>query len=120
MMHTYPILITYEDTDLSGFVYHANYLKYFDRARTDMLGLDQLREIVSEGRQFVVHKAMLTYRRPALFGDQLEVRSTCEMTGSPRAPFKQAIYRGDELLVEGEIHLAYVTKEGKPTRFTAK
>ena len=76
-MHEHRVQIYYEDTDHSGVVYHANYLKYFERAREHMLGTDELRRLfVEDGIGFAVYKAELTYKEGAVFGDTLVIEST--------------------------------------------
>ena len=68
--HRFPVSIYYEDTDFSGLVYHANYLKYCERAREHLLGRDRLVRMWSEtGMGFVVYRAELQFREPARFGD---------------------------------------------------
>ena len=98
----HSVQIYYEDTDHSGLVYHANYLKYFERAREHLLGTAELVRLLNdEGTGFVVYKAEMTFRRGAAFGDTIEVRTTVEQESDFRLAFKQDIYRGDERLVEG-------------------
>ena len=114
MPHEHPVQIYYEDTDHSGIVYHANYLKYFERAREHMLGTHELvRLLERDGVGFVVYKAELTYKRGARFGDTVTIRTRVKMASEYRAIFHQDAYRGDELLVEGVIQLATVDEEGK-------
>ena len=74
--HCHRMQIYYEDTDLSGVVYHANYLKYFERAREHLLGVDELvRLYYDDGIGFVVYKAELTFKDGARLGDSLEIRT---------------------------------------------
>ena len=116
--HTHPIRIYYEDTDFSGVVYHANYLKYFERAREHLIGIDKLvRLYEEEGIGFVVYKAELTYRAAAFHGDSLEIRTRIETTTPYRAIFDQSAWRagGDAALVEGSVQLACVDRERKLT-----
>lgn len=114
MAHEHSVHIYYEDTDHSGIVYHANYLKYFERAREHLLGTGELRRLLEEdGVGFVVYKAELTYKRGARFGDTVTIRTKVTMASDYRAIFHQDAFRGDELLVEGVIQLATVDSEGK-------
>ena len=107
--HEYLIQVYYEDTDHSGVVYHANYLKYFERAREHMLGIDALVELYQEHNVgFVVYKADLTYKKGAVFGDKLVIRSTVKQESPYRLNFIQEAYRGDEALVIAHIQLACV------------
>jgi tol-pal system-associated acyl-CoA thioesterase len=118
-IHTHPVRIYYEDTDFSGAVYHANYLKYMERAREHLLGPDALRDMYDNtGIGFVVYKAELTYREPAKFGDVLEVRTVVSRTSAWRAMFHQNIWRGEQAspLVEGVLQLVCVDGDGKLVR----
>jgi tol-pal system-associated acyl-CoA thioesterase len=117
------VRIYYEDTDHSGMVYHANYLRYMERAREHVLDPSWLVQLWNEaGVGFVVYKAELTYREPARFGDELEVRTTIRRESDWRAIFRQDIYRrgGATPLVEGLIHLVAVDRAGKLTRLPAE
>ena len=107
-VHTHPVQIYYEDTDHSGLVYHANYLKYFERAREHMLGVDELVRLAEEdGISFVVYKAELTFREGARHGDSLDIRSTVRLDGAYRALFDQQVWRpgGQRAMVEGLVQL---------------
>ena len=117
--HSHSVRIYYEDTDFSGAVYHANYLKYMERAREHLLGPEALRDMYDRtGVGFVVYKAELTYREPAKFGDVLDVRTVVSRTSAWRAMFHQDIWRGDEStpLVEGLLQLVCVDINGKLVR----
>jgi len=116
MNHVHEVQIYYEDTDFSGVVYHANYLKYFERAREHMLGVDRLVQLFREtGVGFVVYKADLTFREGAVHGDRLEVRTVARVASAYRIIFDQSVWRpeGKRALVEGEVHLACVDREQK-------
>lgn len=108
--------VYYEDTDFSGVVYHPNYLRYFERGREHMLGRDALVKLWhDDGIGFVVYKAELTFKEGAVFGDQIEVRTTCELSSSVRATFRQRAHRMSDgaLLVDGVIELVCVDGEKK-------
>lgn len=114
-MHTHRVHIYYEDTDLSGVVYHANYLKYFERAREHMLGRAELVRLLEEdGVGFVVYKVELSYRRGARLGDALEIRTRAQRASPYRVVFEHSAWRGDEAqaLVEGVVEMVCVGKEG--------
>lgn len=116
MTHEHPVRIYYEDTDHSGVVYHANYLKYFERARTHVLGPDELVRLYrDEDVGFVVYKVNLHYRAPAVHGDELVIRSTLTEGSRYRIVFDQSVWRkdGTQALVEGSVQLACVNGEGK-------
>ena len=118
--YEHPVRIYYEDTDHSGLVYHANYLKFFERAREHMLGTDELRRLFEEeGVGFVVYKAELTYRLGAVFGDALTIRSSVETESAFRAVFDQRAWRGEELLVEGRIELVCIDAQKKLVKLPA-
>ena len=111
--HSHTVRIYYEDTDLSGIVYHANYLKYFERAREHMLGPDELVRLLREdGIGFVVYKATLTYRKGAVLGDELEIRSVASKQSPYRAVFEQSVWREGEAqpLVEGVVEMVCVNE----------
>lgn len=118
-MHVHSVRIYYEDTDFSGAVYHANYLRFMERAREHLIGPEELVRLWDvDGIGFVVYKADLTFREPAKFGDVLEVRTTVGLQSEWRATFQQDVYRqgGTSVLVEGQIHLVCVDKQGKLVR----
>lgn len=118
-MHEHRVQVYYEDTDHSGVVYHANYLKYFERAREHMLGVDELRRLlVEDGIGFVVYKATLTFKEGAVFADTLSVRTKVTAASPYRAVFDQRAYRAadDALLVSGEVELVCVDRDGKLVR----
>lgn len=114
--HVLEVEVYYEDTDFSGVVYHANYLRYMERAREHLLGREELVRLYrDDGVGFVVYKAALTYKEGAVFGDTLEVRTTGRVESAYRAVFTQRVHRkGDgRLLVDGEVHLACVDRASK-------
>jgi len=111
---SHPVQIYYEDTDHSGLVYHANYLKYFERAREHLLGKDELvRLLREEGLGFVVYKCELTFKQGAVFGDVLEIRSAPRKESAYRIVFQQDVWRGDELLVQGIVQMVCVDADKK-------
>ncbi len=122
MPHTFPFRIYYEDTDHSGLVYHANYLKFFERAREHVLGADELVRMYREdGLGFVVYKAELSFREGAKFGDVLEVRTTVQVESEYRAIFHQAVWRPDgaRAMVDGTVQLVCVNRENKLVKLPA-
>jgi tol-pal system-associated acyl-CoA thioesterase len=109
--YIHPVNIYYEDTDFSGLVYHANYLKFCERAREHMIGIPILVELYRDkGIGFVVYKAELTYKDAAAYGDELEVRSTAARGSDYRLTFNQDIYRksDNKLLVKCVLELVCV------------
>lgn len=116
MTHSMPLQIYYEDTDLSGAVYHANYLRYFERAREHLLGPEELVRLwKDDGIGFVVYKCALSFREPAGLGDRLEVRTDVRMESDYRAVFEQSVWRssGKQAMVEGTVQLVCVDRAGK-------
>lgn len=112
-MHVHPVQIYYEDTDHSGVVYHANYLKYFERAREHLLGVDALVRLWREdGVGFVVYKCEMTFREGAVHGDTLEIRTTVRAESEYRAVFDHQVWRpgGRGALVEAFVHLVCVDR----------
>jgi tol-pal system-associated acyl-CoA thioesterase len=123
--HTFRVQIYYEDTDHSGLVYHANYLKYFERAREHLLGIDELVRLSrEESLGFVVYKCELTFREGATFGDTLEVRTTPRLESAYRLAFQQDVYRNDRLLVQGHVQMVCVDGQRRlvklPSSVTAR
>lgn len=114
--HIHQVQVYYEDTDHSGVVYHANYLKYFERAREHMLGVSELVKLYTEqGIGFVVYKADLTYRRGAEFGDTLTIKSQIHLESMYRIIFSQNVHLREDPspIVKGIIHLACVNRDKK-------
>lgn len=121
MSHSFPVRIFYEDTDMAGIVYYANYLKYIERARSDiveLLGVDQ-RSMREEDVVFVITRVEADYLGTARFGDRLEVRTTHHAKGV-RWMFDQDVLRGDEVIFRAKVTAVCMTTAGKPTRLPAK
>jgi acyl-CoA thioester hydrolase len=114
MPHEHPVRIYYEDTDHSGIVYHANYLKYFERAREHVLDPDELVRMFDEdGVGFVVYKVEMHFKAAAVHGDELVIRSVVESGSRYRVVFDQSVWRESTLLVQATIQLACVDPKGK-------
>ncbi|MGZ8153139.1 MAG: tol-pal system-associated acyl-CoA thioesterase [Methylovulum sp.] len=106
---TWPIRIYYEDTDAGGVVFYANYLKFFERARTEMLraiGYEQDQLMIADGIIFVVRSVRVDYLSPARFNEQLQVSSDVTETKKASLTFEQIITRGDDVLCKGLIRIA--------------
>jgi len=107
----WPIRIYYESTDAGGVVYHAEYLKFFERARTECLrslGFEQPELRDREGIIFVVLSMQIKYAQPARFNEMLEVVSTLEEVGRCRLVFRQKLLRGNATLTEAAVDVACV------------
>jgi len=113
--------VYYEDTDFSGLVYHARYLHFLERGRTDYLrclGVEQ-RELVSadeEGLVFVVHRMEIDFKSPARMDDILAVVTHTEKAGGAKMVLNQEIRRGDALLIAAKVIIAVINAKGRPRR----
>ena len=117
-----PIRVYIEDTDAGGIVYYVNYLKYLERARTELMrtfGLE--RAAVSDaGWNFVVSDVSLSYKEPARLDDQLDATAVISAVGGATINFRQTVRRDDTVLVAGDIQIACVDRgTGRPTRLDA-
>lgn len=117
--HLYAVRVYYEDTDLSGITYHANYLRWFERARSDLLrvlGIDQRAAIEAGEGAYAVSEINLKYLRPAKLDDDVVIATTCtELRAASCRMFQQAT-RGDELLCEAQLRVGFVHLSGRPVR----
>lgn len=117
--HTLSIRVYYEDTDFSGVVYHASYLRFMERGRTELLraqGADQ-GELHADGAgvAFVVRKMTIEYLKPARMDDMIDVVTTSRDVRGASMTLEQRVLRGDELLVEASVTVACV-KNGRAVR----
>ena len=118
-MHLFPLRVYFEDTDLSGVVYHANYLRYMERARSDMLrvaGIDQRAHVEAVGEAYAIHDLQIRYAAPARLDDALLVRSTVEAVTPARVVIHQSVMRDALLLTRGFVTAALVGGDGRPRR----
>ncbi|MDO7835733.1 YbgC/FadM family acyl-CoA thioesterase [Sphingobium sp. HBC34] len=118
-VHHFPLRIYFEDTDLSGLVYHANYLRYMERARSDMLriaGIDQRASHGDGSGVYAVTDLAIRYRRPARLDDDLMVVSRVVDVRAARCAIDQSVMRGDEELTNATITVAWLTPQGRPQR----
>lgn len=117
--HRFAIRVYFEDTDLSGVVYHANYLRFMERARSDMLraaGIDQRAALDGDEGVYAVANLNIRYRRPARLDDSLVVVSRVTAVRAATASIHQRVTRGDELLAEADVTAAFLTRDGRPRR----
>lgn len=118
--HRFPVRVFFEDTDLSGVVYHANYLRYMERGRSDMLavaGVDQRRSVEAGDGVYVVADLSIRFRRPARLDDELVVVSTLERLTAASVTIHQRVMLGREILTDATVLAAFVgTGGGKPRR----
>lgn len=111
--------VYYEDTDLQGIVYYANYLKFIERGRTEALtrlGIDQMALLGDHGVMFVVRRVEADYLSPARFGDDLDVVTGIDKIGAASLIMPQEILRGEAVLFRARISVAVVDEGGRPTR----
>jgi acyl-CoA thioester hydrolase len=119
-VHILPIRIYYEDTDLSGVVYHANYLRYMERGRTEFFRLAGVTKLAmledAEPTAWTLRNVSLEFLKPARFEDHIEVRTACPLLSGARMLADQKIYSGDTLLAHGKVEACIMTLSGKPRR----
>lgn len=117
--HRFALTVFFEDTDTAGIVYYANYLKFMERARSDMLraaGIDQRAALEAGTGVYAVAEANVRYLRPAKLGDDLLIRSTVDTVRAASVVIHQRVMRGTEQLTDGRITAAFLTTDGRPTR----
>lgn len=117
--HLHGVRVYYEDTDLAGIVYHANHLKFIERARTEWvrtLGIDQVRLRAEDGIVFAVRRVVADYLRPAAFDDVLTVVTRLTALSGARIVLAQEVRRGDVALFTAEVTLVCLTAAGTPAR----
>ena len=117
--HLLPLRVYFEDTDLSGVVYHANYLRFMERARTEMLrcvGIVQTEVMASGTGYYAVHKAEITYHRPARLDDELQVVTRVLQVRAAVTVLEQNVWRSETLLCEGVVTAAFLGMDGRPRR----
>ena len=117
-----PIRVYIEDTDAGGIVYYVNYLKYLERARTELMrtfGFERA-AVADAGWNFVVSDVSLSYKEPARLDDQLHATAVISAVGGATINFYQKVRRADTVLVAGDIQIACVDRgTGRPTRLDA-
>jgi acyl-CoA thioester hydrolase len=121
--HRFTVRVYYEDTDLAGIVYYANYLKFIERARTEWvasLGIDQMALKAREGIVFAVRRVEADFLRPAKFGDDLVVETTLQALGGARIVLEQVVLRGGERLFVAVVTLVCLSNDGQAARLPAE
>lgn len=117
--HLYAVRVYYEDTDLSGIVYHANYLRWFERARSDLLrllGIDQRAAIEAGEGAYAVSEIKLSYLRPARLDNDVLIETRCTEMKAASCRMHQRAWRGEDLLVEAHLRVGFVAPSGRPRR----
>ena len=116
---SHNVKIYYEDTDSGGVVYYANYLKYFERARTEALltiGLSNLKIKDEFNLLIIVKSCNIEYKKSAYLEDDLTIKSFISSVSKTSFVMDQTIYKDDLLIVNAKIHLVFVNTDGKPTK----
>lgn len=117
-LHSIEVRIYYEDTDCGGVVYYANYLRYFERGRTELLrdlGME-LGQFMDQGLYFVVAKAEIEYHRPARYGELLKVETSVSEVGYASVVFRHTVLRDEEVIAIGSVTVATVDASFKPKK----
>lgn len=117
--HRFPVRVYFEDTDLSGVVYHANYLRYMERARSDMLrlaGIDHPAAVMAGEGAYAVVDLAIRYRAPARLDDALIVVSRVVRASGASVVIHQTVRRGAVVLTEADVTAALVAPSGRPVR----
>ena len=123
MSHEFDVRVFYEDTDMAGIVYYANYLRYIERGRSDLveiLGLNQRRMREEDGVVFAVTRIEADYLGAAVLGDRLTVLTEHQTIGPVRWRFDQEVRRGGDVLFRAVVWVACMTTAGRPVRLPAK
>ena len=117
--HEMEIRIYYEDTDFSGVVYHANYLKYMERSRTEWLRLLKIyhTDLAKDDSAFAIHRMALKFGPPAVIDDLLTVRTTLIKLTGARSFLRQEIWRDDTLILGADVEIAFINHGGGAKRF---
>lgn len=118
-VHRYPVRVYFEDTDLTGIVYHAGYLRFMERARSEMLralGIEQQAMLTAGAGFYSVYDLALTYLAPARLDDVLVVCSSIIAVRAAATVLGQDIWRGDRQLTRGRVTAAWLGMSGRPQR----
>lgn len=117
--HRLPIRVYFEDTDLTGIVYHANYLRYFERGRTETLralGIVHSELMAAGAGYYAVHEMSVTFHRPAHIDDELLVTTAPAEIRAAAVTLAQTIHRGDTLIASARVTAAFLGPDGRPRR----
>jgi acyl-CoA thioester hydrolase len=117
--HLFPLRVYFEDTDVAGIVYYANYLRFIERARSDMLrivGVDQRGALEGGEGVYAVAEIAVKYRAPAKLADDLVVVTEIEAVRAATVLIHQRVIRGDELLADVRVTAAFLSPDGRPRR----
>lgn len=122
MIHMKKIRVYYEDTDMAGIVYYANYLRFIERARSDWVrevGIDQL-AMKDAGVVFAVRRVEADYVSPARLDDVLEVRTALDSLSAAKMEMVQEVWRGETLIFAANVLIVCIGPRGRPVRLPAE
>ena len=122
MKFIHNLRVYYEDTDMAGIVYYANYLKFAERGRSDAvrdMGIDQ-NDMKAKGLVFAVKSVAAEYHKPAIFGDELVVATQTSKLGGASLEMSQWVRRADELIFSAVFRVACMGLDGRAVRFPAE
>ncbi len=119
-VHILPVRVYYEDTDFSGIVYHANYLRFFERGRSDFLRVAGVHHAelaaAAEPMAFAVNRMEIEFLKAARIDDALMVKTAFETMKGPRIFISQVLERGGEILVKAQVQVCCISLTGRPRK----
>ena len=121
-LHRFALRVFYEDTDMAGIVYYANYLRFIERARSELVraaGIDQV-AMKAAGLVFAVRRVEADYLKPAHYDDQIEVRTRLRDVKGASFAMPQEVWRKDELLFQAHVTIVVLNQAGRATRLPAE
>jgi acyl-CoA thioester hydrolase len=122
MIHRWPLRVYYEDTDFAGIVYYANYLKFIERARSEMVrhaGVDQTEMKSVRGIVFAVRRVTADYFKPAKYDDMIDIETTVSALKGASFDMVQKVWREDTLLFQADVSIVCLNSDGKAARIPA-
>jgi len=117
--HRFALRVYYDDTDAGGVVYHANYIRWFERARSDLvelLGIDQRAALDSGAGLYTVAELTIRYLSPARLGDAVVIETSARDVGRVRCVLAQTAWRGETRLAEATVKVGFIGPDGRPRR----
>ena len=118
-LHLFPLRVYYEDTDVSGVVYHANYLRWFERARSDvlrLLGIEQQAAYDEGLGNYTVAELTVRYFAPARLDDAVTIATSALDLGAASVRLRQRAIRGEDLLADATVRVGFISPDGRPRR----
>ena len=118
-LHLFPLRVYYEDTDVSGVVYHANYLRWFERARSDvlrLLGIEQRQAYDAGLGNYTVAEMTIRYLAPARLDDAVTIATTALELGAASVRLRQRALLGQQLLADATVRVGFISPDGRPRR----